>query len=52
MKGGGHSQEALAEMDRMGLNCSILHTYPKGVRIGNVPKHLKDEKRQGTRMLM
>lgn len=45
LKGGGHGQEALDYMDEKDIEYNINHTYPNGVRIGNVPRHTKPKKR-------
>lgn len=47
LKGGGHGQEALDYMDKKGIKYNITKTYPNGVRIGNVPKHKKPNKKVG-----
>lgn len=47
LSGGGHGQEALDYMDKNGIEYNITHIYPNGVRIGNVPHHVKVKKRSG-----
>ena len=45
--GGGHGQAAMDEMKRRGSLFNVLHTYPNGVRVGNVPQHKSRMKRSG-----
>ena len=49
LKGGGHGQEALNYMEEHGIEYHITKTYPNGVRVGNVPTHIKKAKRSGER---
>jgi hypothetical protein len=47
-RGGGHGQEGMDELDRLGLTYNVLHTYPNGVRVGNIPNHNDKKKQKGT----
>lgn len=34
---GGHMEESIKEMERLGIEYNITETYPNGVRVGNIP---------------
>jgi Bacterial EndoU nuclease len=48
MKSGGHGQSNIDELNRLGKEFKIMHTYKNGVRIGNVKYHKASSKRLGT----
>ena len=48
MKSGGHGQSNIDELNRLGREFKIMHTYKNGVRIGNVKYHKASSKRLGT----
>ncbi|MDE1480700.1 EndoU domain-containing protein, partial [Xenorhabdus bovienii] len=48
LKSGGHGQSAINELDARGIAYNIEHTYPNGVRVGNIPSHPSKGKRTGT----
>ncbi|EIP3952502.1 EndoU domain-containing protein [Salmonella enterica] len=45
---GGHGQSAIEELQKRGIPYNIEHTYPNGVRVGNIPNHTVKAKRSGT----
>lgn len=45
---GGHGQSAIEELEKRGIPYNIVHTYPNGVRVGNIPNHSAKAKRSGT----
>lgn len=47
MKGGGHSQKNIEELENRGIIYNIEHIYPNGVRVGGVENHKSNEKRLG-----
>lgn len=46
MKSGGHGQENMEILKRVGIEYTIVKTYPNGVRVGNVSKHKNPKKRE------
>lgn len=46
MKSGGHGQENMEILDKAGIGYTVVKTYDNGVRIGNVSKHKKPNKRE------
>ncbi|WP_340621285.1 RHS repeat-associated core domain-containing protein [Xenorhabdus siamensis] len=48
LSGGGHGQSAIRELEARGIPYNIEHTYPNGVRVGNIPNHASKAKRKGT----
>lgn len=46
--GGGHSQQNIDELERLGIDYNIVKTYVNGVRVGNVPSHKSPKKRTGS----
>ncbi|HGN1381282.1 TPA: RHS repeat-associated core domain-containing protein [Proteus mirabilis] len=48
LSGGGHGQSAILELEARGILYNIEHTYPNGVRVGNIPSHASKAKRSGT----
>lgn len=44
---GGHGQTGMDQLDKYGIKYNIVKTYPNGVRIGNIPNHMKKIKRTG-----
>lgn len=44
---GGHGEENLLELDRLGIDYQIVAQYPNGVRLGNVPTHKQAKNRKG-----
>ena len=46
LKNGGHSQKGLDLLDKYGVEYHITKTYPNGVRVGNVPRHMFGPKRR------
>ena len=47
LAGGGHGEAGRKLLDKYHIEYHITHTYPNGVRIGNVPGHKDGRKRQG-----
>lgn len=47
LKNGGHGQDAIDLMDKLGIKYNIVKTYKNGVRVGNVTNHKKPDKRSG-----
>uniref|UniRef100_UPI002AFEB5F9 EndoU domain-containing protein n=1 Tax=Paenibacillus campi TaxID=3106031 RepID=UPI002AFEB5F9 len=47
MSGGGHGQDNINFLEENGIEYNIEHTYPNGVRVGNVPGHKSKGKRSG-----
>lgn len=47
LNNGGHSQKGMELLDKYGIKYNIIKTYPNGVRIGNIPNHMKKIKRTG-----
>ena len=45
---GGHGETGLKELQKYDIKYNIVHTYPNGVRVGNVPDHKQKLKRSGT----
>ncbi len=45
---GGHGQEALDYMKKSGIKYNIVKEYDNGVRVGNVPNHKNNLKKNGT----
>ena len=41
LKGGGHGQAGMNELDKYGIKYVIEKTYPNGVRVGRIPNHKK-----------
>ena len=48
LKSGGHGQKGMLLLDKYGIAYNIVRTYPNGVRVGNVPEHVKRWKRTGS----
>ncbi|MCF0215136.1 MAG: EndoU domain-containing protein [Fibrobacteraceae bacterium] len=48
LKSGGHGEHNLKLLEKYGIKYNIVKTYPNGVRVGNVPKHDKKTKQNGT----
>lgn len=48
MKGGGHSQLSIDELDRRGIKYEISEVFDNGVRVGGVDFHTDKWKRLGT----
>ena len=48
LKSGGHGQKNIELLKRYNIKYNIVHTYPNGVRIGNIPNHCNKLKREGT----
>ena len=49
LRAGGHGEAGRKLLDKNGIQYNIVHTYPNGVRVGNVPDHLdKKSKREQT----
>ncbi len=48
LKSGGHGQKGMLLLDKYGIEYNIVKTYPNGVRVGNVPDHMKRWKRIGS----
>ena len=47
LNGGGHTESAMKEMDKLGIAYNIVRTENNGVIFGNVPDHDKSFKRTG-----
>ncbi|MFR0557008.1 EndoU domain-containing protein [Pseudoscardovia radai] len=47
MSGGGHAQQNIDLLTKLGLEFHIVKTYPNGVRLGNVARHTTKLKRTG-----
>ena len=47
LKAGGHGEAGRKLLDKYGIQYNIVHTYPNGVRVGNVPKHKEPLKTKG-----
>nr|WP_222419615.1 EndoU domain-containing protein [Xenorhabdus innexi] len=47
LKSGGHGQSAIQELESRGITYNVEHTYPNGVRVGNVPSHPSKLKKTG-----
>ncbi len=47
LNNGGHSQKGMDLLDKYDIKYNIVKTYPNGVRVGNVPNHMKRAKRKG-----
>ena len=47
LRAGGHGEAGRKLLDKNGIQYNIVHTYPNGVRVGNVPDHLYEPKRKG-----
>jgi len=47
LSGGGHTAQAMAEMDRRGLLYNVVRTDSNGVIFGNVPGHDQKFKKTG-----
>jgi len=48
-KSGGHGQENINFLKQHAIEYNIVHEYPNGVRIGNVPEHKDKIKKTGTK---
>ncbi|MBQ7674644.1 MAG: EndoU domain-containing protein [Alphaproteobacteria bacterium] len=48
LKGGGHGQAGMNELDKYGIEYHIVKTYPNGVRVGYIPNHKDKNKQSGT----
>lgn len=48
LSGGGHGQSGIKELELRDIEYNIEHTYPNGVRVGNIPNHASKGKRSGT----
>lgn len=48
LKSGGHGQDGMDLLDRIGIKYNVVKTYQNGVRVGNVPGHKDPRKRSGT----
>lgn len=48
LKSGGHGQDGMDLLDRVGIKYNVVKTYQNGVRVGNVPGHKDPRKRSGT----
>lgn len=48
LNNGGHSQKGIELLDKYGIEYNIVKTYPNGVRVGNIPNHIKSFKRRET----
>ena len=46
-KGGGHSEQAISELNRRSISYSITRASSNGVRFGNIPSHDAKSKRTG-----
>nr|BAD83733.1 hypothetical protein [Moraxella bovis Epp63] len=46
--GGGHGQSNIEYLDNNNIPYNIVHEYPNGVRIGNIPSHKSKSKTTGT----
>ncbi len=46
LNNGGHGQKGMDLLDKYGIEYNIVKTYPNGVRVGNVPNHMKSAKRK------
>ena len=44
---GGHGEAGRKLLDKNGILYNIVHTYPNGVRVGNIPNHPQDHKKSG-----
>ena len=47
LNNGGHGQKGMDLLDKYGIEYNIVKTYSNGVRVGNVPNHMKKNKRAG-----
>ena len=47
LRAGGHGEAGRKLLDKKGIQYNIVHTYPNGVRVGNVPDHLHEPKQKG-----
>ena len=47
LKSGGHGQKGMLLLDKYGIKYNIIKEYPNGVRVGNVPSHMRRYKRTG-----
>lgn len=45
LNNGGHSQRGLELLDKYGIKYNIEKTYSNGVRVGNIPNHMKKDKK-------
>ena len=45
---GGHGQKNIELLEKYGIEYHIIKTYPNGVRIGNVPRHMHKAKKKET----
>lgn len=50
LKRGGHSQAAMDECDRLGIEFNVTKTFSNGVRVGNIPSSEHKWKRTGDGM--
>ena len=48
LRAGGHGEAGRKLLDKNGIQYNIVHTYPNGVRVGNVPDHKDKRKQEGT----
>lgn len=44
---GGHGEKSFIELNKRNQLFNILEKYPNGVRLGNVPNHIKKRNRSG-----
>lgn len=47
LNNGGHSQKGMNLLDKYGIKYNIVKTYSNGVRVGNIPNHIKRNKKKG-----
>lgn len=47
LNSGGHGQKGMELLDKYGIKYNIVKTYPNGVRVGNIPSHMRSYKRGG-----
>lgn len=45
---GGHGQIGMNELEKYGIKYNIVETLPNGVRLGNIPRHMRRNERKGT----
>ncbi|MBR6133834.1 MAG: EndoU domain-containing protein [Bacilli bacterium] len=48
LKSGGHGEKAIQLLNKYKIEYNIIKTYPNRVRVGNVPNHKEQSKRQKT----
>lgn len=44
---GGHGQDGMDLLDKYGIEYHITKTYPNGVRVGYLPRHMSRDKKTG-----